>query len=325
MQAGSSSSTARWVSVLLASFAGAAFAQTFPTKPLRMILPFAAGGSTDMTGRAIAQKLTEQLGQPVIAENRPSAGGNVGFEAGAKASPDGYTITFATTGISISPSLYVRLGYDPLRDFAPISRVATMHNVMTVHSSVPAKTLKEFIALARAHPGKLNFSSNGAGTTNHLAGEILKHRFKLDLVHVPYKGSVPGLAAVMGGEVDMAVLPVTTALPLVRQNRLRALAILSDERSPVLPQVPTSKEAGVDDFVVPFWVGVLAPAATPREIVQQLNGEIRKALAAPELQKRLASAGVETTGGASEAFAAFIKHEITRYARVIKDANIRVE
>lgn len=322
-----------WKGVWLASIACAAFGQAtargagpaYPTKPVRMILPFAAGGSTDMMGRAIAQRLTEQLGQPVIAENRPSAGGNVGFELGAKAPPDGYTITFATAGIAISPSLYARLGYDPLRDFAPITQVATMYNVMTVHNSVPAKTLKELIALARAHPGKLSFSSNGAGTTNHLAGEILKHKFKLDMVHVPYKGSVPGMVAVMSGEVDMAVLPVTTALPLVQQNRLRALAILADKRSPVLPQVPTSKEAGVDDYVITFWAGMLVPAATPRGIVTLLNAEIRKALASPDVKNRLATAGIEAAASTPEQFNEFIKRELVRFAKVIKDAQIRAE
>lgn len=292
---------------------------------MRMILPFTAGGSTDMMGRTIAQKLAEQLGQPVIAENRPSAGGNVGFELGAKAPPDGYTITFATAGIAISPSLYSKLGYDPLRDFAPITQVATMYNVMTVHNSVPARTLKALIALARAHPGKLNFSSNGAGTTNHLAGEILKHKFKLDMVHVPYKGSMPGLVAVMSGEVDLAVLPVTTALPLVQQNRLRALAILADKRSPVLPQVPTSKEAGVDDYVITFWAGILAPSGTPRDIVNLLNGEIRKALASPDVRNRWIAAGIEPTTSTPEQFAEFIKRELVRFAKVIRDANIKAE
>ena len=311
--------------IALLVVASGAAAQPYPTKPMRMILPFTAGGSTDMMGRTIAQKLAEQLGQPVIAENRPSAGGNVGFELGAKAPPDGYTITFATAGIAISPSLYSKLGYDPLRDFAPITQVATMYNVMTVHNSVPAKTLKALIALARAHPGKLNFSSNGAGTTNHLAGEILKHKFKLDMVHVPYKGSMPGLVAVMSGEVDLAVLPVTTALPLVQQNRLRALALLADKRSPVLPQVPTSKEAGVDDYVITFWAGILAPSGTPRDIVNLLNGEIRKALASPDVRNRWIAAGIEPTTSTPEQFAEFIKRELVRFAKVIRDANIKAE
>jgi len=313
------------MAAVLALTAGAAFGQTFPAKPIRLIVPFAAGGSTDMTARALAQKLSEQLAHPMVAESRPGAGGNLGLEFVAKAAPDGHTLVLAGPAVAVSPSLYARLNYDPLRDFAPVSSVAALQNIMVVHNSVPANSLKAFVALARRNPGKLSFSSNGPGSTNHLATELFKSKFKLDMTHVPYKGSAPGLVALMSGEVDMGVMGVSTAIPMVQAKRLRALAVLAERRVDVLPQVPTSKEAGVDDFVVPFWVGVLAPAATPREIVQQLNGEIRKALAAPELQKRLASAGVETTGGASEAFAAFIKHEITRYARVIKDANIRVE
>lgn len=300
-------------------------AQSYPSKPVRMILPFAAGGSTDMTGRALAQKLTEQMGQPVVAENRPGAGGNLGLELGTKAAPDGYTITFTAPQIAVSPALYAKLNYDPIRDFAPISLVAAIQNVLLVHNSVPAKSLKELIQLARSNPGKLNFSSNGAGSTNHLASELLKSKFKLDMVHIPYKGSALQVVALLGGQVDMGVMAVTTAMPMVQSNRLRALAVLADRRVSVLPGVPTSKEAGVDDYVVPFWAGLLAPAATPREIINYLNAEIHKALVAPDLKKRLAASGVETLINTPEQFANFIKSEMARYAAVVKSAGIKPE
>ena len=300
-------------------------AQSYPSKPVRMILPFAAGGSTDMTGRALAQKLTEQMGQPVVAENRPGASGNLGLELGTKAAPDGYTITFTAPQIAVSPALYAKLNYDPIRDFAPISLVAAIQNVLLVHNSVPAKSLKELIQLARSNPGKLNFSSNGAGSTNHLASELLKSKFKLDMVHIPYKGSALQVVALLGGQVDMGVMAVTTAMPMVQSNRLRALAVLADRRVSVLPGVPTSKEAGVDDYVVPFWAGLLAPAATPREIINYLNAEIHKALAAPDLKKRLAASGVETLVNTPEQFANFIKSEMARYAAVVKSAGIKPE
>ncbi len=305
--------------------AGGAFAQTYPVKPIRMILPFAAGGSTDFTARALSQKLSEQLGQSVITDNRTGVGGNLGLELGSKAAPDGYVITFTAPILTVSPALYAKLNYDPIRDFAPVSLVAAIQNVLVVHNSVPAKTLKELIQLARDQPGKLNFASNGAGATNHLAGEMLKNRFKLNMTHIPYKGSAPQVVALMGGEVDMGIMAVTTALPLVQANRLRALAVLAEKRVTLLPNVPTSKEAGVDDYVIPFWTGVLAPATTPRDIVDRLNSEIHKAMAAPDLNKRLAANGVEAFVSTPQRFAEFIKSETVRFAKPVKDAGIKAE
>jgi len=300
-------------------------AQAYPVKPIRMILPFPPGGPTDITGRAIAQKLSEQLGHAVVPENRPGAAGNLGLELGAKAPPDGYAITLTAPPLAVSPSLYSKLNYDAVRDFAPVSLVAAIQNIMVVHNSVPARNVKEFIALARRYPGKLNFSSSGAGSTNHLATELLKVRFKLDMVHVPFKGSGPALVALMSGEVDMGTMAVPGAIPIVRANKVRPLAVLSEGRVPALPDVPNMKESGVDDFVVPIWYGILAPAGTPREIVNRLNSEIHKALASADLKQRLAASGVEPLVSTPEQFAGFIKSEIVRYAKVIKDAGIRVE
>jgi tripartite-type tricarboxylate transporter receptor subunit TctC len=299
--------------------------QAYPAKTIRMILPFPPGGPTDITGRAIAQKLSEQLGQTVVPENRPGAAGNLGLELGAKAPPDGYTITLAAPPLAISPSLYAKLNYNAIRDFAPISLVAAIHNIMVVHNSVPAKSLKEFIQLARRYPGKLNFSSSGAGSTNHLASELLKGRYKLDMVHVPYKGAASALVALMSGQVDMGIMAVPPAIPQVQASKVRALCVLTERREPALPNVPTAKEAGVDDFVVPIWYGLLAPAATPREIVNRLNSEIHKALASPDLKERLAAGGIEPLTDTPEHFAGFIKSETVRYAKIIKEAGIKIE
>ena len=309
---------------VMTALASLAQAQQYPAKTIRLILPFPPGGPTDMTGRAIAQKLSEQLGQPVIADNRPGAAGNLGIELAAKAPPDGYTITLVGSPIAISPSLYARLNYDAIRDFAPISLVTAIQNVIVVHNSVPARTLKEFIQLARRHPGKLNFSSSGAGSSNHLASELLKTMYKLDMVHVPYKGSALQLVALMSGQVDMGTIPMPPAIPLVQANKVRALAVLSAQRAPALPNVPTSKEAGVD-LEAPVWYGILAPAGTPRDVINQLNSELHKALASPDLKERLAAAGIETLTSTPEHFASFIKSETVRYAKVIKDAGIKIE
>jgi len=314
-----------FVLLILAVLPASLLAQSYPVKPIRLIMPFPPGGPTDITGRAIAQKLSEQLGQSVVPENRPGAGGNLGLELGAKAPPDGYAITLTAPPLAISPALYSKLNYNAIRDFAPISLVAAIHNIMVVHNSVPAKSLTEFIALARRHPGKLNFSSSGAGSTNHLASELLKHKYKLDMVHVPYKGAALALVALMSGQVDMGIMAVPPAIPQVQANKVRALCVLTERREAALPNVPTSKEAGVDDFVMPIWYGILAPAGTPREIVNRLNSELHKALASPDLKERLAAAGIEPLTDTPEHFAEFIKSETARYARIIKDAGIKIE
>jgi tripartite-type tricarboxylate transporter receptor subunit TctC len=300
-----------------------ALAQTYPSKPIRMILPFPPGGPTDITGRAIAQKLSEQIGQPVVPENRPGAAGNVGLEIGAKAPPDGYAITLTAPPIAVSPSLYRKLNYNAQADFAPITLVAAIQNIIVAHNSVPAKNVKELIALARRHPGKLNFSSSGAGSTNHLASEMLKGRYKLEMVHVPFKGSAPALVALMSGEVDWGTMAVPGAIPLVKAKRVRALAVLSEKRVPALPDVPNMKESGVDDFVMPIWYGILAPAGTPREVVSKLNAEIHKALTDGDMKRRLAASGVEPLLSTPDEFAAFIRSETQRYAKVVKDAGLK--
>jgi tripartite-type tricarboxylate transporter receptor subunit TctC len=306
-----------------AVLASAALAQSYPTRPIRLILPFPPGGPTDITGRAIGQKLSEQLGQSVVPENRPGAAGNIGLELAAKAPPDGYHIVLAAPPIAISPSLYKKLNYDAQRDLAPISLVAEIQNIIVAHNSVPARTLKELIGLAQRNPGKMTYSSSGAGSTNHLASELLKGRYQLDIVHVPFKGSSPALVALMSGEVDFGTMAVPGAIPIVQANRVRPIAVLSRERVPALPNVPTAVESGVEDFVVSIWYGILAPAGTPRPIIDRLNAEIHKALASPDMKGRLAKSGVDPVASTPEQFASHIRSEAVRYARIIKDAGIK--
>lgn len=311
------------LALILTASAATAVAQAYPAKTIRMILPFPPGGPTDITGRAIGQKLSEQLGQSVVPENRPGAAGNIGLELASKAPPDGYHIVLAAPPIAISPSLYKKLNYDAQRDLAPVSLVAEIQNIIVAHNSVPAKTLKELIRLAQRNPGKMTYSSSGAGSTNHLASELLKGRYKLEIVHVPFKGSSPALVALMSGEVDFGTMAVPGAIPIVQAKRVRPLAVLSKVRVPALPDVPTAIEAGVEDFVVSIWYGILAPARTPRPIIDRLNAEIHKALASSDLKGRLAKSGVDPMASTPEQFASHIRSETVRYAQIIKDAGIK--
>jgi tripartite-type tricarboxylate transporter receptor subunit TctC len=302
-----------------------AWAQSYPVRPIRLILPFPPGGPTDITGRAIAQKLGEQLGQSVIPDNRPGAAGNIGLELAAKAPPDGYTIVLTAPPIAISPSLYKKLNYNAQKELAPISLVAEIQNIVVAHNSVPVKNLKDLIELARRNPGKLNFSSSGAGSTNHLASELLKGMYKLDMVHVPFKGSGPALVALMSGQVDWGTMAVPGAIPLVKAGKVRGLAVLSEKRVPALPNIPTAQESGVENFVVSIWYGILAPAGTSRNIINRLNSELHKVLAAPDLKERLANSGVDPLTSTPEQFASHIKSETVRYAKIIKDAGITAQ
>ncbi|MEK7834694.1 MAG: tripartite tricarboxylate transporter substrate binding protein, partial [Pseudomonadota bacterium] len=296
--------------------------QAYPVKPLRLIVPFPAGASTDIVGRMLGQKLFEQMGEQVVPDNRPGAGGNVGIGFTAKAPPDGYTVVIATSGIAISPSLYSNLAYDAVRDLTPVARLTSIPNVLIVHPSVPTRTLRQFISLARAHPGKLNFGSGGVGTTNHLANELLKRLEKINMVHVPYKGVTQAMVAMTGGEVDEVIMPVASALTQIRAGKVRALAVLSNERLQVLPDVPTSREAGVDNFTMPLWYGMFAPAGTPRDIVSKLSLEVVKALGTPDLRERLQASGVDPWPGTPEQMAELLRTETARYAEIVRSAGL---
>ena len=310
------------VATLLAVFAGGVLAQTYPAKPIRLILPFPPGAGSDIVGRMLGQKISERLGESVVADNRAGAGGNLGIALAAKAPPDGYTILLATASIAVSPALFANPGYDAIKDLTPIARLTLIPNILLVHPSVPAKTLRQFINLARAQPGKLNFGSGGAGTTNHLANELLKHLEKINIVHVPYKGVTQAMVAMMGGEVDEVVMPVATALLQVRAGKVRALALLSEKRIASLPDVPTSKEAGVDNFNVSVWYGLFAPAATPRDIVTRLSQELIRALESPDIRERLTAMGVDPWPGTPEQLGELLRTEIARYKAVVRGAGL---
>jgi tripartite-type tricarboxylate transporter receptor subunit TctC len=297
-------------------------AKAYPVKPIRLVVPFPAGASSDVVGRMLAQKLSEQLSQQVITDNRAGAGGNLGIASAAKSPPDGYTMVIATASIAISASLYSNPGYDAIKDLAPVARLTSIPNVLLVHPSVPAKTLRQFINLARAHPGKLNFGSGGAGTTNHLANELLKHLEKINIVHVPYKGVTQAMTSMMGGEVDEVVMPVSTALAQIRAGKVRALAVLTEKRIASLPEVPTGIEAGVAGFTMPLWYGMFAPVATPRDIVSRLSRELVSALGTPELRERLTALGVDPWPGTSEELGELLRADIERYGKVARSAGL---
>lgn len=297
-------------------------AQSYPTKPLRLIVAFPPGASSDLVGRIIVQKAGEFLGQQIIADNRPGAGGNLGLAAAAKSAPDGYTMAIATASIAVSPSLYKNLGYDPVKDLAPVARLTVIPNIMLIHPSVPAKTLREFISLAKASPGRLNFGSGGLGTTNHLANEMLMHLEKIRMVHVPYKGVTQAAVAMTSGEVDTVVMPVSTALPLIKSQRVRPVAVLTDERVPVLPDVPTGTEAGVKGFTMPLWYGMFAPAGTPAEYVNRMSGALVKALETPDVRERLKAMSVDPWPGGPKELAKLLQEDIERYGAVARAANI---
>jgi tripartite-type tricarboxylate transporter receptor subunit TctC len=311
--------------LLFASALPQAAAQGYPQKPLRMVVPFAPGGTTDIVARLLSAKLAEPLGQPVVVENRPGANGIVGSEVVARAAPDGYTLLMGYLGnLAINPSIYAKLSYDPVRDYAPVTLVASTTQAIVVHPSLPAKTIPELIALARARPGQLNYASAGIGAPSHLSGELFKQMAGIDMVHVPYKGGGALMADLISGQVLISFGGLAAALPHVKSGKLRLLAVASGTRAAAVPDVPAVAET-VPGFDVPSWLGVLAPAGTPREIVHRLHTEIAKVLAQPDIKERLAMEGGEAIAGDPEKFAAYLKSEIAKWERVVKDARIQAQ
>lgn len=313
------------VFLLIAPGTGIAQGERYPSKPIRFVLPFPAGGATDLVGRTVAEKLQEGLRHPVVLDFRPGAGGNLGTSIVAKSAPDGYTLLLCSPTLAISPSIYRNPGYDPLRDLVPISLAATIPTLVVVHPSVPVRTVRDLVQLARNNPGKLNFGSGGVGSSNHLAGELFKSLARVNVVHVPYKGTSMAMFALITGETDMVTISPPAALPLLREGKLRAIAVLRKERIAALPEVPTSAESGLPGWEVNTWYGVLTVAGTPREIVTQLNTEIVKGLATPDARKRLAVAGAEPRPSTPAEFAGFLRSEMERLGRIVRDAGIRVE
>ncbi|HEX4798421.1 MAG TPA: tripartite tricarboxylate transporter substrate binding protein [Burkholderiales bacterium] len=311
--------------VLAAWSASAQAPDAWPSKPIRFILPFPPGGGTDILGRLIAERLTASLGQPVVTENRGGAGGNVGAEAAAKSAPDGYTIVLVAPTLAISPSLYSKLNYDPVKDFAPVSLVATVPNVMITHPSVPAGTLAEFIRYAKTRPGEMNFGSGGAGTSNHLAGELFNIVAGVKLVHVPYKGVNLAMNDVLSGQIHLVVIGVPAAAPHIKAGKLRALALVAPQRTAALPEVPTVSEAGLPNFEVTTWYGVLAPAGTQKSTIARLNAELVKIMHAPEMRDRLAAMATDPVTSTPEEFADYIKREIAKWGEVVRQAGLKAD
>jgi tripartite-type tricarboxylate transporter receptor subunit TctC len=314
-----------WVTVIAACALGCsahAVAQSYPAKPVRIVVPYAAGGNTDFTARAIAERLTPVFKQQVIVENRPGGATNIGTELVAKAAPDGHTLLMGGASNAINMSLFRKLPYDTVRDFEPITLCVQGANVLSIHPSVPAKTLRELIALAKAQPGKLNFASSGLGSSNHMAGELLKVMTGINIVHVPYKGNAPALTDAVGGHVEMILSGVPALVPHIQSGRLRAIAIGSLKRFAALPSVPTFDESGVRGYEATTWFGLLAPAKTPKEIVSRLNLEVDRILKSSDLKERFLNDGLDAMGGPPEAFAKFIRAEIDKYAKVIRTANV---
>ena len=310
----------------LVLFAGAAVAQSWPARPVRLISPFAPGGGADITSRAVAQKLAVSLGQQVIVDNRGGAGGMLGVDLAAKSPPDGYTLVMGTIGpIAINPSLLSKMPYDPIRDLAPISQAAVAVNVLVVHPSLPVKSVKEFIALAKSRPKDLNYGSSGSGAADHLAGELFNAMVGVKMAHIAYKGGAPAMLDLVGGNVQLVFSTLSTATAAIEGNRVRALAVAGSQRFPGMPDLPTMSEAGLKGFEVNNWYGLFAPAGTPKDIIARVSADAAKALAMADVKKRLMDSGIIAVSSSPEAFAAYIRAETDKWGKVIRSANIKAD
>ena len=311
--------------LVLSAVAGTAFAQNYPTRPIRIIVAYTPAGTTDILARAVGQKMTEAWGQTVIVDNRPGANGNIGTELTANATPDGYTIVMGTAAThSINNTLYPTLKWDAVKNFAPISLVAQVPNILVVNNSLPVKSVKELIAYGNANPGKLNHGSPGLGSTGHLCAELFKGISGVKMTHVPYKGSAPTLADLAGGQIQVVIDNLPPYLPHVQAGKIRGLAVTTAKRSAAAPNLPTIQEAGVAGYEAGSWFGLLAPAGTPKAIVQKLSGETARILKIPEVNERLSGLGATPVGSTPEEFAAFIRSEQAKWRKVIQQANIKL-
>ncbi|MDH7798711.1 MULTISPECIES: tripartite tricarboxylate transporter substrate binding protein [unclassified Beijerinckia] len=316
---------ARVVVPLALTLAGgiAANAQTYPDKPIKLVIPYAVGGSTDLTGRMLARSLSDRLGQPLVVESRPGAGGSVGHEFVAKSPADGYTLLFSAAGpLTVTPHIYSKLGYDPIKAFEPVTLVATQPLLLVLKPSLNAPSLADLVRMAKAQPGKLSYGSFGYGSAAHLAGEYFKMLAGVDIVHVPYKGSAPALTDLMAGQFDLMFDVFSTSAPLVEGGKLRAIAITSNERSPQFPDVPTMQQAGLEGFEAGTWFGLLVPTGTPRPIIDMLSAATNKSLAEKEVRENLASQGASVRGGTPEQFGQFFQAEYEKWQKIVKLAGI---
>ena len=308
-----------------AQVASKSTAAAYPARPIRLIVPFAPGGSNDIMARLAGQKLSESLGTQVVVDNRAGGSGIIGTDIAAKAAPDGYTLLMMSLTFAVNPSLYSKLPYDTEKDLTPVTLVASAPLMLVVHPSIPAKSVQELIAYAKANPGKLNFGSGGPGTTPHLAGEMLKMMAGVRMTHVPYKGGGPALNDLIGGQIQLMLENIPSTLPHAKSGRLRSLAVSGLKRSPLVPDLPTLDEAALKGYEIVGWNGLFVPSGTPRQIVTRLHGDIAKALAQPDVKERLATMGAEPVGNSPEEFRAFVKAEIVKWAKVVKEAGLKVE
>jgi len=317
----------RWtLGALFACIATVASAQSYPNRAIRLVVPFPAAGTTDILARAAAQKLTEAFGQSVVVDNRPGAAGNIGSDLVAKSAPDGYTLLMGTVGThAINPSLYSKMPYDHVKDFVPVVLVAGVPNVLVVNPALPVNSVADLIKLTKDKPGQINFASSGSGTSIHLSGELFKTMAGVDITHIPYKGSSPALTDLMGGQVQIMFDNLPSALPQIKAGKLRAIAVTSLKRAPVLPDVPTISESGLPGFEASSWFGVLAPAGTPAPIVARINAEVNKWLQSAEAREKLLSQGAEAAGGSPEQFANHIRAESEKWAKVVKASGAKVD
>ena len=297
----------------------------YPAKPVRIVIPIAAGGGTDIVGRMVAQKLTQAFGQQFIVDNRPGAGGIIGSDAVAKAAPDGYTVLLTPTSHTINPGIYAKLPYDTIRDFAPVALLVSVTTVFVAHPSLPARTVNEVVALAKAQPGQLSFGSAGNGHLFHLTGELFKTAAKIDMVHVPYKGGAPAIASLVSGEVSLLFETMLALQPFIEAKRVRPIAVASAQRSPLLPGVPTFVESGYPAIVASNWYAMFAPAAAPRAAIARLNAEIGRALNAPDMRERLHAQGTEVVAGSPEQLSEFVKSELTKWSAAAKASGARID
>jgi tripartite-type tricarboxylate transporter receptor subunit TctC len=313
------------LSILVLIFAATANAQPFPSKPIKIIVPFPAGGTVDFFARVISTKLSEALGQSVLVENRAGAGGNIAAEAVTKAAPDGYTLLMGSEIIAINTSLYSKIGYDPVKDLAPITLVGTVPNILIVHPSLPVNSVSDLIALAKKSPGKISFASTGQGTSTHLSSELFKLMAQVDMLHVPYKGGPPAIADLISGQVNMMFINMPTGITHVRSGKAKIIAVSSIKRVPQLPDVPTVDQAGVKGFETSAWSGLYAPAGTPVDIINRLNAEVVKILKQPSVKDQLMAQGAEPVGDTPEEFSRFTLAEISKWAKIIKISGAKVD
>jgi tripartite-type tricarboxylate transporter receptor subunit TctC len=308
------------VAAVAVSVGLAAHAQPYPNRTIRMVVPYTAGGGVDVVARHVAAELSQRLGQTIVVENKVGAGSNIGSDSVAKAAADGYTLLMASPANAINMSLYRRMPYDTRRDLAPVALVGAVPSVLTVNPSFPARSIAEFVAAAKAKPGSVNYGSGGNGTSEHLAAEMFKAMAGIDMVHVPYKGGAAAMTDVIGGQIQAMFSNQLGAMPHIKGGKLRVLGVADSQRSAALPDTPTFAESGYPEFLVTVWWGVMAPAGTPRDVIERLNKEINAAVSAPELKKKLEDMGARVSGGSPEQFAAFVNDEIARWARAVKDS-----